>query len=330
MTNDELGQTISKNTRRAHGMMVLATLLVATSFPVVASIAGAMESVVLTFLRFALASLLFLPLVALRHRGYLIPNWRSLARYAALSAPLVGFFFAMFEALRTTTTVNTGALFTFVPSFAAVLAFVLLGERIAGKRIVALVAGMVGAMWVVFRGDPSRFMELQLTAGDDFFVAGTASLGLYAVLIKRIHRGEPMAVMTFWTLVTGSGWLLLLGWGELVAVRWSEVEPRVLGAVSYLAIFTTLISFLLTQMAITVIGPTRTMAYTYLNPALVALLAWTLGDGAIGWMSVPGVGLTLVSMVVLQRGSPPSSVAASLPPSDHPLSNCLRAEESRP
>ena len=105
MTNDELGQTMSKNTRRAHGMMVLATLLVATSFPVVASIAGAMESVVLTFLRFALASLLFLPLVALRHRGYLIPNWRSLARYAALSAPLVGFFFAMFEALRTTTTV---------------------------------------------------------------------------------------------------------------------------------------------------------------------------------------------------------------------------------
>ncbi len=40
-----------------------ATFLVATSFPVVASIAGAMDSVVLTLLRFALASLLFLPLV---------------------------------------------------------------------------------------------------------------------------------------------------------------------------------------------------------------------------------------------------------------------------
>ena len=51
-------------TRWAHGTMVAATFLVATSFPVVDSIAGAMDSVVLTLLRFALASLLFLPLVA--------------------------------------------------------------------------------------------------------------------------------------------------------------------------------------------------------------------------------------------------------------------------
>ncbi len=97
-----------------------------------------------------------------------------------------------------------------------------------------------------------------------------------------------------------------------MAVRWSEVEPRVFGAISYLAIFTTLISFLLTQTAVTVIGATRTMAYTYLNPALVALLVWMLGHEAIGWMSLPGVGLTLVSMVVLQRGGPPSPLPSRL------------------
>ena len=44
---------------RSHLLMMMATTLVATSFPVVASIAGAMDSVVLTLLRFALASLLW-------------------------------------------------------------------------------------------------------------------------------------------------------------------------------------------------------------------------------------------------------------------------------
>ena len=302
-----------KKTRWAHGTMVASTLLVATSFPVVASIAGTMDSVVLAVLRFALAALLFLPLVVMRHRREVLPTRRSLVRYAVLSAPLVGFFFAMFEALRTTSAVNTGAMFTFAPSFAALFALVLLGDRIGGRRLLALVAGMVGAAWVVFRGEPSRLMELDLTVGDGMFLAGTASLGLYTVLIKRLHRGEPMAVMTFWTLVTGSGWLLVLGWDELVALRWSEVEPRVLGAISYLALFTTLITFLITQMAVTAIGATQTMAYTYLNPALVALLAWALGGEAIGWMSLPGVGLTLLAMVVLQRGSPASPVSASRP-----------------
>jgi drug/metabolite transporter (DMT)-like permease len=298
-------------TRWAHASMVLSTLLIATSFPVVASIAGSLDSLVLTFARFALASLLFLPLVALRYRREVVPTWRSLVRYAALSAPLVGFFCAMFEALRTTTTVSTGALFTFAPIFSAVFAFLLLRERMTSRRLVALVAGMVGAVWVVFRGEPSRLMELDLVAGDALFVAGTASLGLYAVLIRRMHRSEPMAVMTFWTLVTGSAWLLLLGWDEIAAVRWSDVEPQVLGAISYLAFFTTLVSFLLTQIAVTVIGPTRTMAYNYLTPALVALLAWSLGDGAVGWMSLPGIGLTLISMIVLQQGRPKLSVPAS-------------------
>jgi len=297
-----------KNARQAHGMMVVATLLISTSFPVVASIAGAMDSLVLTLLRFALASLLFLPLVIWRNRREMIPTWRSLGRYALLSAPLVGFFFAMFEALRTTNAVNTGALITFGPCFAALLALVLLGERTGGQRLVALITGMVGAVWVVFRGQVSRLVELDLAVGDGYFLAGTVSIGLYTVLIKRLHRGEPMVVMTFWTLVTGTGWLLLLGWDELAAASMSEVEPRVFGGLVYLAIFTTLVSFLLTQKAVTVIGPTRVMAYTYLNPALVALLAWALGDGAIGWMSLPGLALTLASTVVLQRCDLPASL----------------------
>jgi len=297
--------------RRAHQSMVVSTLLVATSFPVVAAIAGDLSSIVLTVVRFALAVLLFLPLVALRHRKEMLPTWRSLARYGLLSAPLVGFFLAMFEALRTTTAVNTGALYALVPIFAALIAFFLVGERIHGRRALALVAGMIGALWVVFRGDPGRALALDLSVGDAYFLAGTVSLGLYVVLVKRMHRGEPMAVMTFWTLVTGTGWLVLFGWNDIAAARWDGVETRTIVAIFYLALFTTLVTFLLTQHAVTVIGPTRTMAYSYLNPALVALLAWALGDAAIGWMAVPGVALSLISMAILQRSAPSLVPAAA-------------------
>lgn len=317
--------------RSAHGMMLFASLLIATSFPVVASIAGTMDSLILTSLRFALASLLFLPLVALRYRTQMIPHGSALLRYAALSAPLVGFFYAMFESLQTTTAVNTGTLYTFVPIFAALFTLLVLGEGLTSRRLIALGTGMVGALWVVFRGDPARLVELDLALGDAIFLAGTASLGLYAVLVKHLHRNEPMAVMTFWTLVTGSGWLLILGWDGLVALRWHAIEPLVIGAIAYLAIFTTLVTFLLTQQAVAVIGPTRTMAYSYLNPSFVALLTWILGDGALGWGVLPGVGFTLLSMAVLQRETPssrplttsarvrPPSTTPSLPTPNIPL-----------
>ncbi|MDF1665911.1 MAG: DMT family transporter, partial [Planctomycetota bacterium] len=199
-------------TARAHTSMLLSAILVATSFPVVSSISGLLDSTVLTLLRFALASLIFFPLVALRYRREWIPSATSFFRYALLSAPLVGFFVAMFEALRTSNAINTGALFTLAPGFATVLAFFLLGERTSPLRLVALSLAMVGALWVVFQGDLNAVLDMDLVVGDAYFVAGTASLGVYVVLIKRIHRGEPMAIVTFWTLVSGTLWLSIFCW----------------------------------------------------------------------------------------------------------------------
>lgn len=304
--------------RRAHVTMVVSTLLVATSFPAVAAVAGTLDSTVLTLLRFALASLLFLPLVALRHGRETIPSGRSLVRYAVLSAPLVGFFFAMFEALRTTTAVNTAALFTLGPSFAALFALLLLRERLTSRQLVSLLVATLGATWVVLRGDPSRLLEFDLVVGDGYFIAGTAALGLYSTLVKRLHRCEPMAVMTFWTLVTGTGWLLLLSWSELPSIGWGAIEPPVFAGIGYLAVFTTLVTFMLGQRAVVVIGPTRMMAYTYLNPAIVALIAWIIGDGAIDWAMVPGIALTLVAMISLQRPSSPGDAAIPCPLHGHP------------
>lgn len=294
-------------------MMIFASLLIATSFPVVASIADALDSLMLTLLRFILASVLFLPLVVLHYRTQTIPNLAALIRYATLSAPLVGFFYAMFEALKTTTVINTGALFTFVPGFAALFARIILGERLTSRHWFALGTGMIGALWVVFRGDFSRILALDLVFGDATFLAGTASLGLYAVLVKRLHRNEPMAVMTFWTLVTGSGWLLFLGWNTFATIHWHTIDLLVFEAIAYLAIFTTLITFLLTQKAVAIIGPTQTMAYNYLNPTLVALIAWALGGNALHGMTLPGVGLTLVSMALLRHINRPAQIRTSPP-----------------
>ncbi len=295
--------------KQAHTTMIVSTFLVATSFPVVAAVAGALDSAVLTLLRFGLASLLFLPLVAARHGRETIPSGRSLVRYAVLSAPLVGFFFAMFEALRTTTPVNTAALFTLGPSFAALFAFLCLRERLAPRQLVALLIATLGAMWVVLRGDPSRILSLDFVVGDAYFLAGTALLGLYSTLVKRLHRCEPMEVMTFWTLVTGTGWLLLSRWSELSSIRWDAIELQTIIAIGYLAVFATLITFLLGQRAVVVIGPTRMMAYAYLNPALVGLATWVLGDGAVGWAAVPGIALTLAAMISLQRHTSPADAA---------------------
>lgn len=283
--------------------MLIATLLIATSFPVVAEIAEELDSLVLTFLRFLIAAALFLPIVVLRY-GLSMPGLRDLARYAAISACMVGFFWCMFEALRTTTALNTGALFTFIPGIAAIVSAVLLKDRLGRKKLIALILGSVGALWVVFRGDPDRLLGLELNHGDPIFFLGCIFFGFYTPLVKFFHRGEVMPVMTFWTLATGALWLFLLSVPRLLETDWAAVETGVYLGTAYLAIFTTLITFFLTQYSTVRLGPTRVMAYSYMNPALVLVLTWILGQAPASLMVLPGVIIVLGATLVLQGWVP--------------------------
>lgn len=288
---------------RGHILMMLATVLVATSFPVGAAITHGLDSLVLTLMRFTLAAILFAPLVVWRY-GLVMPGWRDLARYAVLSACLVGFFWGMFAALRHTSALNTATIFTLTPALTAVVSAALLNEKLSGAAWVALPVGMAGSIWVVFRGDPAALLSMNLGLGDGIFLAATVAMGFYGPLVKYLHRGEPMAQMTFWTLVTGALWLLLLSAPRLSGVEWNAVPIAVYGGIAYLAVFTTLVTFFVIQWSATVIGPTKVMSYTYLNPALVLVIGLALGETLPPLATYPGLLLTVAATFVLQGSKP--------------------------
>ena len=246
--------------------------------PVGAEITHGLDSLVLTFLRFALAALLFAPIVAWRY-GLALPSLRDLARYGVLSACLVGFFWGMFAALRLTSVLNTAAIFALVPVITATVSAVLLRERLSRAARFALPLGMIGAIWVIFRGDPTALISLDLGMGDGIFLAGTIAMGFYGPLIKYLHRGEPMAQMTFWTLATGALWLLLLSAPRLSGVEWDAVPITVYGGIAYLAVFTTLVTFFVIQWSSTVIVLRKSVRTPISIRLWSSSLAWRLVKG---------------------------------------------------
>ncbi len=283
-----------------HLLMVLCAALVSTSFTVGAAITNGLDPAVLTLVRFAVATCLLGPYVALRFG--LQFSWSLFSRSALISLCLVTFFFCMFLALRFTSALNTSVIFTLVPSISGIYAVVLVGERLAGRRLAALAVGMVGAVWVIFRGDMGLLLAMAWNRGDLIFLAGCLAMGLYTPLVRMLHRGESMIVMTFWILVTGSIWLLLLTGHALPGVQWAGVQPIVWGGIAYLAMFTTIVTFFLTQYAIAYLGPTRVMAYSYLYPGMVVILDLLLGHGLPDLRLLPGVVIVIAAMLVLQWG----------------------------
>ena len=287
---------------QVHVLTLLANFLVSSSFPVGHAITHGFEPGVLMLIRFVMAAVIMGFFVGLRY-GIAWPGWGSLARYALLAAMPVGFFWCMFESLRFTSALNTSAFFTTVPGISAVVAAIFIGERLGWHRLVALAIGMVGALWVVFRGDIDRVAAFDLNYGDFLFLGGCLFFGVYGVLVKHLHRGEPTAIMTFWVLVIAALFYLAIAAKDLAAADWIGAGIGVYGGAAYLALVTTVITFFLFQYATPRIGPTRVQAYSYFIPGFVLLTEWALGRGLPPLMTLPGIGLVLVASYFIQRGS---------------------------
>lgn len=285
-----------------HLLMLVAAILVSTSFTVGKAIAAGLDPAILTLIRFILASFLFLPYIQ-RQYGLSIPPLAALVRYSAISGALVAFFWLMFLALRSTTALNTSVIFTLVPGISGIYSAVILRERLGRYRLTALLLAMIGALWVIFEGDMQKLLHLQLGKGDLIFFYGCLFMAAYTPLVKLLHRGEPMAVMTFWVLVTGSFWLLVLGGNRLFSVNWQDIELLIWSGIIYLAIFCTIITFFLTQISTLSLGPTRVMAYSYLYPPLVLIIDWSLGHGLPPLKTIIGVLIIVPAMLIVQSGT---------------------------
>lgn len=282
-----------------HLLMLLCALLVSGSFLASAAISHELDPLLLTFLRFSLASILFAPLIWFRYG--LAVGLASLARYALISAVLVIFFWSMFLSLRYTSALNTSVIFTLVPGLSSIYAMLLNRERLGPTRLMALLLGGVGALWIIFRGDFTLLSAFVWNKGDLIFGAGCLFMGLYTPLVRLLHRGEPMLQMAFWIMVTGTFWLALLAGPKVLELSWSAISPRVWWGIGYLAIFSTIISFFLTQYATLFLGPTRVAAYSYLYPGFVLVLEFFFGGQWPGVEIFPGLAIVLTAMLLVQK-----------------------------
>ena len=292
----------SKSTLYIHLLMFISVVLAASSFPIGAAITNELEPSLLMGIRFLCAAFLFSFYVFKKH-GFRFPSKNRIVAYITLAIPLTVFFWCMFESLRYTTAINTGALYTIVPALTALYAFFINKEVVNKQRITGLFFGTIGALWIVFKGDLNAFITLQINYGDFIFFIGCIFMGIYNPLIKRLYKNEPMEVLTFWVLVFGGISLLFISGKETFTTEWSAIELHVYLSILYLSVFTTLVTFFIVQFSVLKIGPTKVAAYSFLNPVCVVAMHMIYQNELIEVMLIPGLCAVILAMFLIQRSS---------------------------
>jgi len=284
---------------------------VAGSFLASEKLAGIINPFSLTLLRFIGASLILLPIVLSKH------EWRTkiistLPRAMAISLFYSAFFIGFFESLNTTTSLNTGTLFTLVPFITALLSIVIFRENITQKQIFVYLLGAAGTTWVIFGGQLELLLSFSLNKGDLIFIVAILFMCLYSIAMKFLYRNDKMIVLVFCTLIGGSFWMVLALLFSGQPLQWNLIQGDSILYMAYLIVGATLATVYLYQITTIALGPSRVNAYIYLNPILVAILLFVIDGVSISTSIMPGILISIIATIVLQGRNIREATVASV------------------
>jgi drug/metabolite transporter (DMT)-like permease len=264
--------------------------------------------IAITFLPFYLTTLLMIPLLIRARRlnpHSVRPTWGDWKKFVA--AGIAGQILAqlgMTWGISKSLASNGAILNLLIPVITAVLASVMLRERMTALRWTALSIGLAGVL-LLSVGDlkQASFLHMKYLAGNLLIFGGCVGSSFYNVYCKGLlRRFQEIEILIFSYIVASVASAPLLLWAE--PFRWAALEAfdwKSWAAFAFLAIFMYGASMLLFFHVLQRLDVTIASASLYLVPVFgVVLAAVFLGERLSG-VALCGAAIVLASTVLIMR-----------------------------
>jgi len=264
----------------------------------------------LVFLRVAGASLLLVPLLAARGElASLRRHWRPIAVVGLTNSALPFLCFA-YAALS----INAGLSAIFnsaTPLFAAIVAWLWLGDRMTPLRVLGLAVGFAGVVWIGW--DKADFRPGGSAWAIAACLVATLSYGISPSLAKKKLGAVPPLAIAAGSQVAAALMLALPA-----ALFWPSTAPSAHAwlMAGLLALFGTGFAYILYFRLIANAGPANAVAVTYLIPLFAVLWGGVFLDERLTLSVVLGcavifIGTALATGVLRPRAAPDTSAPAT-------------------
>ena len=195
-----------------------------------------------------------------------------------------------------------------LPLWTALLAVVLLGERISGSRAIGLLCIVAGDLLVGGASLLHAFDGSGIWRGDVLFILGALSWSGYSVLVRRhslpaVHATTAITVFAFFVYVPAYAGLV---WSGIVPGHVFTAPLRdVLWQMLMQGVASVVVSGISFNMMIRTFGPVRSTMLTAVVPGLSALSAALVLAEPLPWKVMTGLALVTLGIVfgVRQAGA---------------------------
>jgi len=257
--------------RWAYVFVNLSCLMWASNFILGRTLREEIGPLMLTTSRVAVVSLFYVVILGRAViKEQLLPRDGVLLTAMALTG-ILGFPFLLYRGLQLTTATNAALINATGPLMTAVMAAILLRERLLPRHILGGVISLFGVTVIISGGSFQRLWQWHVNVGDLYVLLAVVLWGLYSVIGRMAMRSHSVFSVT--AISTWIGLPFFLGIaameGEIATIHWSW--PLVL-AVVYIGIFPSGAAFLSWNEGVRRVGANRAMVFYNMLPVYGSIL----------------------------------------------------------
>ena len=185
-----------------------------------------------------------------------------------------------FQGLNLTSPINASVIMTSNPIIVMVFASIVLHNPISKRKFIGVVLGAVGSIALILLS-ASDDSQISSPLGDLFILINAISYAVYLVAVKPLmSKYKPLTVIT-WVFTFGLIMVTPFGIGPVQDIVWSGFDTWQIFSLIYVIVFTTFLAYLMNVYALSIVQPTVSSAYIYLQPLFATLAGFVLA-GIIG------------------------------------------------
>ncbi len=187
-----------------------------------------------------------------------------------------------------------------IPLFAPVLAYFLLKEKIGWMNILGIVVSLAGVFFVIY--EPGGGLSANPWGVALLFLAVFSAI-CYATTLRKISTHYSTLNVIFYQSLIGLGFFIptfLIV--DLSTIQTLRVTQQAVVALLLLAVFASVIAFVLFAGVVRKIGVAKTNVFVNLIPVFTALFAWNFMGDKITLLKWVGIAIVVLGLFVSQLG----------------------------
>lgn len=216
------------------------------------------------------------------------------------------FFFA--TALQYTSAIKAALVIVVNPVFTAFAAILFFGEAWSWRIGCGVLLSLIGVFFVITQGNLGLLISQPWGLGEIYCLGAVASWVIYTLIAKKLMLKMTTTLMTTASTVIGAVVLVLAAavtenqWGRLFSLSTQTALEMF-----YLAVFPTVVAFILYNWGIQRIGATKTSAYINLMPVNALWIAVLFYGETVTLQHLLGMALTLSGVILTTQNKEQST-----------------------